>query len=88
MLSKASTDVPQRITGHPSPKEHVLQLICVVEFPYTVVSVVLLDETLEDMPGDETCDLGENILAFVHNQRGLAHKITSSFQIAVVKELI
>lgn len=62
--------------------------ICTVELPYTVVSAVLLDETLEDLPGNELGDLGVNILAFVHNQQVLAHKITNSFQIAVVKELM
>ena len=37
---------------------------------YTVVSTVFLDETLENLSGDKLGDLGENILAFVHNQRG------------------
>ena len=49
-------------------EQHVLQLVCAVELPNAVIAVVLLDEALEDLPGDETGDLGENILASVHNQ--------------------
>ena len=65
----------------------MLQLVCAVELPNAVIAVVLLDEALEDLPGDETGDLGENILAFVHNQ-WVGPQITNSFQIAVVKELL
>lgn len=37
-------------------------LVCVVEFPYTVVSAILLDEMSEDLPGDKAGDLGEKKL--------------------------
>ncbi len=59
-----------RVAGHQLPEEHILQLVCAVECPYTVVSAVLVDETLEDLSWDKLSDLGEYILTFVHKFGG------------------
>lgn len=61
-------------------EEHVLQLVCTVELPYAVVAIILLDEALEDLSGDKLGDLGENILAVVHNQWFAATKLRTHFK--------
>ena len=63
-------------------------MVGAVELPDTVIAIELRYESLEDLPWDKICDLGKNILAFVHILRDCTLKATNSFQIAVVKELI
>lgn len=53
---------------------------CTVELPDAVVAVILLDEALEDLSGDKLSNLGENILAVVHNQWFTATKLRTHFK--------
>ena len=78
-------DSQDRFAGCQLTEKKMLQLVCAVELPYTVVSVKLLDKSQEDLPGNKIGDLSKEILAFIHNQRVLAHKISNSFQIKVIK---
>ena len=47
---------------------------------FTGLQIAELNESLKDLPGDETGDLGENILTFVHNQWVGATKLRTHFK--------
>ena len=55
-------------------------LITLLAIAMTTIAAMAQDEALEDLPGDETGDLGENILAFVHNQWVEATKLRTHFK--------
>ena len=51
-------------------EKHILQLIGTIELSNSMISVVLLYKSLEDLTWNETGDLSKNILTFVHNHCG------------------
>jgi len=47
------------------PESFIDVMVRIIELPYAVVSAVLLDETLEDLPRDELGNIGKNRPLFI-----------------------
>ena len=86
MRLKAKTDVSQGIAARNLAKQQMKQLVVAGQASGMPVAVILDDEFIELITGNEVHNLGEDIATSVHNLAVLNRKITASISNQKIKE--